>query len=349
MVNADGEGADAGGGDPMCVDENAGAVVGADQCEEAGPQGGGAPVGLEGTSGEGGQVPVSHPGGGMRVRGATVEEESEEAPTVQGSKEGAEELLLKVVYSEEEAYKLYCDYGHHTGFSVRKGKQSYFTGTKRIRTKDYFCSKEGLKEAEKLTDENFNDPHTRTNCRAMVRFRVNSQGEWRVIRLVSDHNHNLVRPEERHLLRSAKSLIAGRSCSAADAVLYGGYQLGGVPSQMAASTSVTKNAEAKQDLLPGFSGVTRTSAVGTGELQSIISTASPAAAGRSAEARRAATERSSWLGRKEPAPERVPERLRELLDRVPRSQLREPLLNSMAVVVDVVGCLNKVAVAVGNT
>ncbi|XBI06260.1 hypothetical protein VPH35_134298 [Triticum aestivum] len=272
MVNTDGEGADAGGGDPMCVDESAGpVVVGADQCEGARLQDSGAAVGIEET--REGQVPVSHPGGGMRVRGATVEEaENEEAPTVQGSKEGAEELLLKVVYSEEEAYKLYCDYGHRTGFSVRKGKQSYFTGTKRIRTKDYFCSKEGLKEAEKLTDENFNDPHTRTNCRAMVRFRANSQGEWRVIRLVSDHNHNLVRPEERHLLRSAKSLIAGRSCSAADAVLCGGYQLGGVPSQMAASTSVTNNAETpRQDLLPGFSGITRTSAVGTGELQRIVS------------------------------------------------------------------------------
>ncbi|GJM85220.1 hypothetical protein PR202_ga01652 [Eleusine coracana subsp. coracana] len=147
-----------------------------------------------------------------------------EAATVHGSKEGTEELLRMVVYSEEAAYKLYCDYGHRIGFSIRKGKQSYFTGTKRIRTKDYFCSKEGLKEGEKLTDANFNDPHTRTNCKAMVRFRVNDHGEWKVIRLVSDHNHNLARPEERHLLRSARSLIAGRS-SSVEAMIYAGYQV----------------------------------------------------------------------------------------------------------------------------
>lgn len=174
------------------------------------------------------------------------------------------------MYSEEEAYKLYCDYGHRTGFSIRKGKQSYFTGTKRIRTKDYFCSKEGLKEGEKLTDANFNDPHTRTNCRAMVRFRVNDHGEWKVIRLVSDHNHNLASPEERHLLRSARSLIAGRS-SSVDAVLYGGYQVAGAPSQMAVSTSVTNNPESsKQDLPHSYNGIPKSPAAGTGDLQGLV-------------------------------------------------------------------------------
>uniref|UniRef100_A0A804PIP6 FAR1 domain-containing protein n=1 Tax=Zea mays TaxID=4577 RepID=A0A804PIP6_MAIZE len=199
-------------------------------------------------------------------------EEEEEAATVQGSKEGTDELLRKVVCSEEAAYKLYCDYGHRMGFSIRKGKQSYFTGTKRIRTKDYFCSKEGLKEGEKLTDANFNDPHTRTNCRAMVRFRVNDQGEWKVIRLVSDHNHNLARPEERHLLRSARSLIAGRS-SSVEVMLYGGYQVqGGAPQLPTGSTSATNNVEnQKQDLLLGYGAATKTLTIGTGDVQSLVS------------------------------------------------------------------------------
>ncbi|KAK3158154.1 hypothetical protein QOZ80_2AG0133550 [Eleusine coracana subsp. coracana] len=195
-----------------------------------------------------------------------------EAATVHGSKEGTEELLRMVVYSEEAAYKLYCDYGHRIGFSIRKGKQSYFTGTKRIRTKDYFCSKEGLKEGEKLTDANFNDPHTRTNCKAMVRFRVNDHGEWKVIRLVSDHNHNLARPEERHLLRSARSLIAGRS-SSVEAMIYAGYQVQGTSTQIpAGSTTATNNAESsKHDLLHSYGSMAKTSTVGTGDLQSLIS------------------------------------------------------------------------------
>lgn len=201
--------------------------------------------------------------------GDDPENEAEEAATVQGSKEGTEELLRKVVYSEDAAYKLYCDYGHRMGFSVRKGKQSYFTGTKRIRTKDYFCSKEGLKEGENLTDANFNDPHTRTNCRAMARFRVNNQGEWKVIRLVSDHNHNLARPEERHLLRSARSLIAGRS-SSVEAMLY--QVQGGAPQLTMGSTSATNNEQTlKQDLLLGYAATAKTLAVGTGDLQSLVS------------------------------------------------------------------------------
>ncbi|KAL5205253.1 hypothetical protein ABZP36_033462 [Zizania latifolia] len=117
-----------------------------------------------------------------------------------------EDLRNKIAYSEEEAYRLYCDYGHRMGFSVRKGKQYYFTGTKTIRTKDYYCSKEGLKDEEQLTEANFNRPEIRTNCKAMVRFRVDSEGQWRVIQVVPEHNHELVRPEEIHLLRSVRTL-----------------------------------------------------------------------------------------------------------------------------------------------
>ncbi|KAJ1264838.1 hypothetical protein BS78_08G032700 [Paspalum vaginatum] len=86
-----------------------------------------------------------------------------------------------VAYSEEEAYRLYCDYGHRMGFSVRKGNQYYFTGTKTIRTKDYYCSKECLKDDEQLTEANFNKPETRTNCKAMVRFRVDSEEQVRTL------------------------------------------------------------------------------------------------------------------------------------------------------------------------
>ncbi|KAJ3695464.1 hypothetical protein LUZ60_000841 [Juncus effusus] len=135
-----------------------------------------------------------------------VMEEKEEYAIVLSRKEAAEELLGQVVHSEEEAYKLYCDYSHRIGFSVRKGKQSYFLGTKNIRTKDYYCSKEGVKYDEPVTDVNFNRPDTRTNCKAMIRFRVDENGEWKVVRFVPEHNHELAKPGERHLLKSARSL-----------------------------------------------------------------------------------------------------------------------------------------------
>lgn len=48
----------------------------------------------------------------------------EKAATVQGSKDGTEELPRKAVYSKVAAYKLYCDYDHHMRFSIQKGKHS---------------------------------------------------------------------------------------------------------------------------------------------------------------------------------------------------------------------------------
>ncbi|XP_020110565.1 protein FAR1-RELATED SEQUENCE 5-like [Ananas comosus] len=128
---------------------------------------------------------------------------------------GSNNLLGQVVNSEEEAYRLYCDYGHRMGFSVRKGKQNYFSGTKNIRTKDYCCSKEGIRYDELPSEVNTSRPDYRTNCKAMVRFRVDEEGRWKVVRFVPEHNHDLAKPEERHLLRSARSSGKGKSGDAA--------------------------------------------------------------------------------------------------------------------------------------
>ena len=46
---------------------------------------------------------------------------------------GDDNLLDKVVNSEDEAYALYNDYALRTGFSIRKGKPRYFSGSKNIR------------------------------------------------------------------------------------------------------------------------------------------------------------------------------------------------------------------------
>ncbi len=46
---------------------------------------------------------------------------------------GDDNLLDKMVNSEDEAYALYNDYALRTGFSIRKGKPRYFSGSKNIR------------------------------------------------------------------------------------------------------------------------------------------------------------------------------------------------------------------------
>ncbi|XP_019710175.2 protein FAR1-RELATED SEQUENCE 5 isoform X1 [Elaeis guineensis] len=115
------------------------------------------------------------------------------------------ELLGTVVHSEEEAYILCCDYGHRMGFSVRRGKQYYWLGTKNVRSKDYYCSKEGFKNDEYPNESSYNKLDTRTGCKAMIRFTVDEDGQWKVTKLVDEHNHDLAKPEERHLLRSMRS------------------------------------------------------------------------------------------------------------------------------------------------
>lgn len=122
--------------------------------------------------------------------------------------EGKRDLLGRIVDLEKEAYKLYCDYAHYVGFSVRKGKNAYFLGTKNIKAKEFLCSKAGFKEDEPETTRS--KLESRTGCKAMVKFQVDEDGKWRVSRLVSEHNHELAKPEERHLLRSARSVTSAK-------------------------------------------------------------------------------------------------------------------------------------------
>ncbi|XP_050229334.2 protein FAR1-RELATED SEQUENCE 5-like [Mercurialis annua] len=117
-------------------------------------------------------------------------------------------LLNGFVNSEEEAYKLYCDYAHAMGFSVRKAKQYYFTGSRKIRSKKYVCWKEGVKDEKESNHGNASHErlNSRTDCSAMVWFTIDKDGVYRVTKFVKDHNHEMAKHDERHLLRSARSV-----------------------------------------------------------------------------------------------------------------------------------------------
>ncbi|KAL1559826.1 hypothetical protein AAHA92_10124 [Salvia divinorum] len=118
-------------------------------------------------------------------------------------------LLEQVVYSEEEAYMLYCDYATAMGFNVRRGKQYYFMGTKRVRSKTYCCSKEGVKDDK--ADANgvgYKKPETRTGCRAMMSFVCDDSGQWKVTRFVKEHNHEMSPPYAKPLVKSGQAILA---------------------------------------------------------------------------------------------------------------------------------------------
>ena len=58
-------------------------------------------------------------------------ERNDELVHVLSHEELSRKLLSQVVHSGKEAYELYYDCGHHMGFSIKKGKQTYIFGIKK--------------------------------------------------------------------------------------------------------------------------------------------------------------------------------------------------------------------------
>ncbi|KAL0907858.1 hypothetical protein M5K25_022304 [Dendrobium thyrsiflorum] len=70
--------------------------------------------------------------------------------------------------SEKEAYEKYCHYAHTHGFSVRKEHHSYWPSTRKVKSKDFVCSKAGFKKAKELNpNSKYRKSCTRTGCPAM--------------------------------------------------------------------------------------------------------------------------------------------------------------------------------------
>ncbi|KAK8916654.1 Protein FAR-RED IMPAIRED RESPONSE 1 [Platanthera zijinensis] len=107
-----------------------------------------------------------------------------------------------VVQSEDEAYALYCEYAHKTGFSVRKEHIIYWTHTRIIKVREYTCSKAGNKHI-KPSPIKYRKLDSRTGCLACCHFRTDTNGQnWTVSKFVEEHNHPLALDKEKHLLRS---------------------------------------------------------------------------------------------------------------------------------------------------
>ncbi|KAH0459208.1 hypothetical protein IEQ34_012022 [Dendrobium chrysotoxum] len=126
--------------------------------------------------------------------------------------EGVVDINLTEIYKcEKEAYEMYCTYAHNTGFSVRKDHHSYWPNSRKIRSKDFVCSKAGFKKGPDLNLQmKYRKSDTRTGCPAIIRFIVDD-GNWKVQKFIESHNHDLVRAEDKHLLRSCRSMSDEKS------------------------------------------------------------------------------------------------------------------------------------------
>lgn len=77
----------------------------------------------------------------------------------------------KTMKSVDDAYLLYCSYGHAKGFSVKKGSQRYFAQTSELQSKEFECSCEGRKDENYSKDQIpvYQKPTIRTNCKAKLK------------------------------------------------------------------------------------------------------------------------------------------------------------------------------------
>ncbi|XP_020683588.1 protein FAR1-RELATED SEQUENCE 6-like [Dendrobium catenatum] len=131
----------------------------------------------------------------------------ENADVQETSAHEAEHVEPDVYVNEKEAYEAYRKYGYNLGFSVRKDHHSYWPNSRNLKSKDFVCSKAGFKKLHDLNiQRKYQRSDTRTGCPAMIRFTVDEGGYWKVKKFIENLNHDLPRPEDRHLLRSCKNM-----------------------------------------------------------------------------------------------------------------------------------------------
>ncbi|CAL1381166.1 unnamed protein product [Linum trigynum] len=121
----------------------------------------------------------------------------------------------------EETKQFYKNYAHDLGLSVRDmgavKRSTKRQPTKTARYARYCCNKEGYKTTSKSNPKNKGSidvkayqravPETRVGCPAIIKFRYDiKKDEWLLDKWITEHNHDLLPPKFKHLLRSNKGI-----------------------------------------------------------------------------------------------------------------------------------------------
>ncbi|KAI3849575.1 hypothetical protein MKX03_031424, partial [Papaver bracteatum] len=112
--------------------------------------------------------------------------------------------------SIEEAENHYKEYGKSLGFSIRK-RSSYAIGRgPRITRVIFVYGCEGIHISRTDQDDvelkrKINTSSMKTDCKAMIRIDLDIKNQtWYINEFREDHNHVMVSPKKRHLMRSSK-------------------------------------------------------------------------------------------------------------------------------------------------
>ncbi|KAF9587682.1 hypothetical protein IFM89_004514 [Coptis chinensis] len=102
----------------------------------------------------------------------------------------AVEPLVGMEFDSEDAAKSYYDaYARRVGFSTRLGQYSRSKPDGTITTREFLCSREGLKRK------------TADSCNAMLKIERKDSDIWVVAKFFKEHNHSTVTPSKVHYLR----------------------------------------------------------------------------------------------------------------------------------------------------
>ncbi|RYQ83824.1 protein FAR1-RELATED SEQUENCE 5-like [Arachis ipaensis] len=119
------------------------------------------------------------------------------------------DLLKKAWDSVDDAYETYRKYGRCHGFGVRKGDSGKDCDGKLVRYR-FFCNREGLRETKhynRIDRRRMHKPETRTGCQAKLSVYLDeNENNWKVRKVVMEHNHELAPVGMVHLLASHREL-----------------------------------------------------------------------------------------------------------------------------------------------
>src|SRR5438552_512003 len=105
--------------------------------------------------------------------------------------------------SEKEAYDFYNSYAETQGFSIRRCHKKYRAdGT--LCSRYLLCSNEGVKVKHSTHVTKKEQATSRTCCTARLQFSITPEGIWKIQKAVLTHNHHMVTPDKRHMLRSQR-------------------------------------------------------------------------------------------------------------------------------------------------
>ncbi|GFQ04527.1 protein far1-related sequence 5, partial [Phtheirospermum japonicum] len=114
-----------------------------------------------------------------------------------------------------------------------KASHRFFPGTNELQSKLFQCSCQGQKDEKSSNKriQTYRKPTTRTGCEATLKVKCDKEGVWIVSRFVIEHNHELIAPNQSHLIRSARNLSHAKK-STLEAMVNAGISVASAVSYM---------------------------------------------------------------------------------------------------------------------